>query len=294
MKFGRKDIPFCLFILFIGILLEGNWDIRGRRMIERVMDNMLASMDGEFSIVLKDMRNNRLCYEKEAERQVPAASTIKILIMIEAFKRFLLGTLEPDAKLKVKAEDKVDFSLLTLMRTEEFTVMDIILLMMSISDNTATNVLIDILGMESINDTGEAFGLKGTRLQRKMMDFEAAERGLQNLTTPRDMLSLMDKLYYKEILTPESCAGMLDIMCMGASVSRDFMIRELPVGTRVAHKTGELEGLNHDIGIVYTDCCDYALGVFATGLKDNISGREYIARISKAVFDHIHRLGGIK
>lgn len=263
-------------------------------MIEKVIENVLSQMEGEFSVVLKDMRSGRLYCEKAADRQVASASTIKILIMIEVFRRFLLGTLEPGTRLKVNAVDKVDFSLLTWMVTKEFTVMDIILLMMTISDNTATNILIDVLGMDSINDTGETLGLKGTRLQRKMMDFDAAARGLQNLTTPRDMLRLMDKLYYKEILTPEACGSMLDIMCWGASINKDFMIRELPPDIRVAHKTGELEGLNHDIGIVYTDKCDYALGVFATGVKDNIVGREYIARISKEVFDHIYRLGGIE
>lgn len=263
-------------------------------MIEQVIKEALNSMEGEFSIVLKDLRSGRLCYERNADRQVPSASTIKVLIMIEAFRRVMLGSLNLEAKVNVRSEEKVDFSLITRMSTIQFTLKDIILLMMSISDNTATNVLIDILGMESINSTGKSLGLKSTMLQRKMMDFEAAARGLQNLTTPRDMLLLFEKLYYKQILTADACSQMLEIMGAGADICKDSMIRDLPVDIRVAHKTGELDGLNHDIGIVYTDACDYALGVFATGLKDNIFGRKYIAQISKEVFDHIYRLGGIE
>jgi beta-lactamase class A len=72
------------------------------------------------------------------------------------------------------------------------------------------------------------------------------------------------------------------------------MIRDLPVDIRCAHKPGELDGINHDVGIVYTPLGDYALGIFATGLKDNVLGREYIARLSKEIFDHIYELGEIK
>jgi beta-lactamase class A len=106
------------------------------------------------------------------------------------------------------------------------------------------------------------------------------------------LVKLVEQLYKNEILTPEACGEMLKIM--STVVGRDFMIRDLPVDIKVAHKPGELDGLNHDIGIVYTTSCDYALGIFATGLKDNIDGRKYIAQISKEVFDHIYKLGGIE
>ena len=261
-------------------------------MIEKVITDLLNSMDGEFSVILKDLRTGKVFFEKAADRQIPSASTIKILIMIEAFKRSLQGELDLDRKINVNDDEKVEFSLITEMSTVQFTLKDLILLMMTISDNTATNVLIDILGMENINNTGVALGLTGTVLQRKMMDFEAARKGKQNLTVPKDLVLLAEKLYKNQILSPDACGEMLKIM--STVIGRDFMIRDLPVDIRVAHKPGELDGLNHDVGIVYTDTCDYVLGIFATGLMDNISGRKYIAEISKEVFDHIYKLGGIE
>ncbi|MHB1392022.1 MAG: serine hydrolase [Clostridia bacterium] len=261
-------------------------------MIEKVITDALNSMEGEFSVILKDLRSGSVIFEKAADRQVPSASTIKILIMIEAFKRVSLGELDLNGKINVNENDKVEFSLITEMSTAQFTLKDLILMMMTISDNTATNVLIDMLGMENINKTGQELGLEGTILQRKMMDFEAAKKGRQNLTLPRDLVKLVEKLYKNEILTQSACSDMLRIMSI--VIGRDYMIRDLPVDIRVAHKPGELDGLNHDIGIVYTQNCDYALGIFATGLKDNIVGRKYIAQISKEVFDHIYRLGGIE
>lgn len=261
-------------------------------MIEKVIENMLESMVGEFSVILKDLKSGKVFYEKDADRQIPSASTIKMLIMIEAFRSSISGKLDLDKAVSMANDDKVEFSLISEMNTDQYTVKDLILLMMTISDNTATNVLIDMLGMESINNTGAALGLEGTILQRKMMDFEAARNGRQNLTVPRDLLKLLEKLYRNEILTKEACSEMLKIM--STVVGRDYMIRNLPVEIRVAHKTGELDRLNHDVGIVYTPSCDYALGIFITNLKDNVFGRKYISDLSKAIFDNIYKLGRIE
>lgn len=254
-------------------------------MIGKVIENTLESMEGDFSIILKDLKSGKVLFEKDAERQVPSASTIKILIMVEAYRCFLAGKLDLNGKISINNAEKVEFSLISEMNTNQYTVKDLILIMITISDNTATNVLINLLGMENINNTGIEFGLKGTILQRKMMDFEAAKQGRQNLTIPRDLVMLVEKLYKKEILEPSICDDMLKIM--STTISRDFMIRDLPVDIRCAHKPGELDGINHDVGIVYTSNGDYALGVFATGLKDNILGRNYIATLSKDIFDHI-------
>ena len=254
-------------------------------MIGKVILNTLKSMEGDFSIILKDLKSGSVLFEQDAERQIPSASTIKMLIMVEAYRCFLAGKLDLNEKISINNAKKVEFSLISEMNTDQYTVKDLILLMMTISDNTATNVLIDLLGMENINNIGIELGLKGTILQRKMMDFEAARKGRQNLTIPSDLLNLMEKLYKNEILTQSSCNEMLKIM--STVISKDFMIRDLPVDTRCAHKPGELDEINHDVGIVYTPSGDYALGIFATGLKDNISGRNYIAQLSKEIFDHI-------
>lgn len=254
-------------------------------MINKVIEASLNSMEGDFSIMLKNLKSGSLIYEKAADRQLPSASTIKILIMLEAYRCSLEEKLDLDKKIIIRNADKVEFSLISEMNTDQYTMKDLILLMMTISDNTATNVLVDILGMENINQTAHSIGLRGTILQRKMMDFEAAKNGRQNLTVPSDMMKIMEMLYHNEVLTPEACSEMLKIM--STSIVREFMARDLPPAISCAHKPGELDGINHDIGIIYTPWGDFALGIFATSLKDNILGRNYIAQLSKVIFDNI-------
>lgn len=254
-------------------------------MLGKIIDRELEFMNGCFSIILKDLTRNEVLYARDLDRQLPSASTIKVLIMVEAFRQMLRGSLDMKEKHRVKEEDKVAFSLITEMNGEEYAIRDLILLMMTISDNTATNLLIDRLGMKQINDAALSMALSNTALKRKMMDFNAAREGRQNITSPRDMQQLFEKIYRKEILTPEACSEMLDIM--STVIGKDYLTRDIPAGIRVDHKTGELDNLNHDIGIFYTGSGDYLLGIFATDLKDNIAGRAYIAQLSKVVFHNM-------
>lgn len=253
--------------------------------MEKIIEEALANMEGHFSIILKDLQKGRLLYARDADRVVPSASVIKVLILAEAFRQVMSGRLNLYQKLCVSDEDRVEFSLISEMDMNLYSLNDLLILMMTISDNTATNVLIDLLGMDNINDMAVGIGLKDTALKRKMMDFEAAKAGRQNVTSPQDMLCLFEKLYHEEILTPEYCRRMLNIMSI--MIEKDLMTRYLPSDIRVAHKTGELDNLNHDIGIVFLENKTYLLGIFATDLQDNIVGREHIARLSRVIYDSV-------
>lgn len=254
-------------------------------MLKNILDSYLGTLDGNISIILKDLKSNHIIYSKDIERVMPSASVIKVLIMIEAFRQIKEGKLSYETKIRIKPEDKVNFSLFTNMRTDEYCLIDIITLMMDISDNTATNVLIDLLGYENINAIASDHGLKNTVLKRKMMDFEAARQGKQNMLTPKELSILMEKIYRKEILNKDLCDEIIRIMSV--NTIKEMMKKFIPDEVKLAHKTGELDHLNHDIGILYLGDVDLLLGIFITDVANNMIGRQYIENITKVIYENM-------
>lgn len=258
---------------------------KGGIMLKNIIDSYLSTLDGNISIILKDLKSNHMIYSRDTKRVMPSASVIKVLIMIEAFRQIKEGKFSYESKIQIKPEDKVEFSLFTNMYTDEYCLIDIITLMMDISDNTATNVLIDLLGYENINAVASDYGLKNTVLKRKMMDFEAARQGKQNMLTPEDLSILMEKIYRKEILNEKLCDEMIRIMSI--NTIKEMMKKYIPDEVKLAHKTGELDHLNHDIGILYLGDADLLLGIFITDVADNMTGRQNIENITKIIYENM-------
>ncbi|NMA87485.1 MAG: serine hydrolase [Tissierellia bacterium] len=256
-------------------------------MLEEIILREIESTEEEVSVVLKSLSKNQWIFKHNEEKVLPSASTIKILIMVEAFRRIELGEHRIDEKIKVAERDKVDFSIITELDKDEYKLIDLIIWMIIISDNTATNVLIDLLGYEEINKMAELLNCKNTVLQRKMMDFEAVKLGKENLTTALDMALIMEAIYNKTILSEKSCNMMIDIL--KRQRHRDKLPRYIVDDVALANKTGELDGINHDIGIFYLRNLDYLIGVFTTDGKDDISGKKTIGRISETVYKYFTR-----
>lgn len=250
-------------------------------------DDILSCFDGmsaKVSIVLKDLLKEEAVLELDAARVVPSASTIKILIMIEALKQVMESRLSLEEMVFIKPSEKVDFSIISELDVACYSIRDLITLMIIISDNTATNVLIDILGYDNINAQAERMQLKGTALNRKMMDFEAARQGRQNLTTVRDMAYMMEALYEGRILDRNMCDLALNIL--KRQKHKDLLKRYIAEDIVVAHKSGDLENLNHDIGIFYLPDAVYLLGVFVTEAESNVLAKHIIGKVSETVYEH--------
>ena len=253
-------------------------------MLKEKVTKALEGVSGRISIVLKDLSKDIWILKNDENRVFPSASTIKILIMIEALKQVEEGKFNLDEKIKINGSDRVDYSIISELDIEEYTFKDLITLMIIISDNTATNVLIDLLSVEKINIIANNLGLKNTVLRRKMMDFESAKKGRENETCAMDMAIIMEKIYSNLVLTKEMCNLMIDIL--KRQKHDDSLRRYLCEDVVIAHKTGELNRLNHDIGIFYLEDIDYTLGVFITNAIDNLEAKRTIGKISKIVYDY--------
>ena len=183
---------------------------------------------------------------------VVAASVIKIPIMVEAFRQFEAGELDPLETYRIKHEDKMP-SCGALNRMHdglEVTMRDLVELMIVLSDNTATNILIDRLGIDRVNAALEAEGLKVTKLRRKLFDKAGMEAGLSNHVCAREIGLLLERMYRGELVSPEASAEMLEILRnQKLNGKMPFFLK--PRGVACAHKTGEDDGVTHDVGVVY-------------------------------------------
>lgn len=254
-------------------------------MLMEKIKSCYTDTNANVSIVLKDLTNDKWIYLLDESRLVASASTIKILIMIEALNQVLEDKYLLNQKIKVREEDKVDFSIVKDLTADSYNYIDLVTLMMAVSDNTATNILIDLLGYESINKMADKLELKHTILARKMLEFKAIkEERRQNYTSPVDMAIMLELIYRKQILTSEMCELMIEIL--KKQKYKDCLGRFLPEDVDIAHKIGGLKNLSHDIGIFYLDNIDYLLGVFVTEADSSIEAKEIIGKISKVIYDY--------
>ncbi len=221
-------------------------------------------------------------------QRLRSASLIKIFILAEAFRRIDRGELDPDAAVAIPAEaivggaGQLEFAAPGTVRTWR----QLLEVMIVESDNTATNMLIDRLGMESVNALAAALGCRDTVLRRKMMDFAAAAAGRENYTTPADVAAVLAMLYRHGCVSPAADEAMVAILFRQEDRCKLPLL--LPAPARVACKSGDLEGAEHDAGIVYGEECDYVLAVMSDGLPDEERGRGVIARLSRTVYDWLH------
>ena len=151
----------------------------------------------------------------------------------------------------IHAEDKLPScgALTYLHDGLQVTVMDLVTLMIILSDNTATNLLIDLLGAENINRMIDSLGLKGTRLNRKLFMPELSRQGIENTVTAEDMGRFMELLLEGKVVSPRASREMLK------TLSDQRLNGKLPFylhshGIRMAHKTGEDDGITHDVGVI--------------------------------------------
>jgi beta-lactamase class A len=141
--------------------------------------------------------------------------------------------------------------------------------------------------MENVNALLDSLAFHNTKLRRKMMDVKAATEGRENISTPQDMLTLLEKIYQEKVLNKEMTA---DFFKMLSAHKDSFIPRGLPDGLQIANKPGELEAVRADSGIVFLQNRPYIICVMTTYLVREHDGEEVIAKISAAAYRYFDRL----
>lgn len=230
-------------------------EMRESVMTQEDLESCLKKLPGSISFYYKNLKTGEeLSYR--AEEKMYAASVIKLYIMADAFYRIKQGQLDPEQLITMKKEDYVPSCGAVAYMHEglQVTVMDLITLMIIFSDNTATNVLIDLLGMERINEEIRQMGFEEVWLRRKMFDLEKSKQGMQNQITARQTGILLERMYEGTLVDKASGQKMLSIMKdQQLNGKIPFYLKALNPEPDIAHKTGEDTGITHDVGIVYAD-----------------------------------------
>ena len=253
-------------------------------MLTNRINNIIKNSSADIAVLVKDLKEDKVIFKYNEDKKYVSASIIKVPIMIEALSRVDLGEINLDDKFNIGDDNKVDFSVITEQDLKECTFEELIEWMIISSDNTATNVLIDILGLENINDRIKKLNMKNTLLERKMMDFKAIEYGRNNYTSLNDMLIAMEGLYRGVLISSEMSLKAIDIL---KNQRDNFMLkRYIRDNVTLANKTGELDKLNNDVGIFYTKNHNYFIGIFVHDVKKNKDAYEIIGKISKEVYDY--------
>lgn len=251
-------------------------------MLSEKLESLLAEYGAKGAFAIRNMKSGeKISYN--SSRSVPSASLIKLFILVHAFELIRDNKQNLSDLIMVKSDDVVDFSVLTFLKPREYELEELLRLMVVYSDNTATNVLIDYFGMEEINETIRRTGCDNSVLARKMMDFDAAKEGRQNYTTADDMFGLMIRLYEGNLLGREYDDAMLEIM--KGQADEEMMRRYIPDEITIARKSGELDALNHDVAVVYTEKLDYIFVFFSWDGGTCNNTRELVGRASELVYN---------
>jgi beta-lactamase class A len=246
-------------------------------------------LDGVMGLAVKDLASGET-FLIHGDEIMPQASSIKIAVLAELYRQAQQGKLKLTDEYVVRKEDLVSGSDIMLGLTPgvtRLTLRDLATMMVAVSDNSATNVLIGRVGMENVNAMLEQQGLHATRLRRQMMDLKAASEGRENVSTPREMMTLLETIYRGKLLNQEMTA---DFLKMLSTHKESSMLQGLPDDATAANKPGELEAVRNDSGIVLVKGRPYILCVMTTYLKDEKEGSSAIRRIAALTYSYFDRV----
>lgn len=250
--------------------------------VEELVSTIEQASSGTVGIAVSAPDGSR--WSHNGQRQFKAASTVKIPLMIEIYRQVARGQRTLNERHTLSAEDKAVGSgvLLHLHDGIELTLEDLIYLMISISDNSATNMLIDLAGMDAVNATMRELGMTGSTLARKMKGRPAVEGEQENLATPEDYIAVLEAILDGRAASAGTCDAMTTMLTRQQNARR--IARYLPEreDVRWGSKTGSITGVTNDAGFVETPAGRMVIAVFCEDFPDQHDGEFAIGELSRA------------
>lgn len=264
--------------------------------IEQAILPLLKNYQGDVAVATYHFESDT-SWSIRGDSVMPTASLIKLPIMIEAYRQAAAGKVQLDKPIVLKKEDMVQGSGILTSHFSAGTTLslrDAIRLMIVYSDNTATNLVIDAIGLPATTAAMKELGYPETQLNSKVfrrdlsIALERSEKYGLGSTTANDMVRLATRLKRGELASPEATESMLDHLIQCDDKSRFPLL--LPASVKVAHKTGSVTRVRTDAGLLMGPGCTIALCVLTDNNKDirwtdDNAGNKLSADIAKAVYD---------
>ena len=283
-----KTITFSFLLLAASTTLVSASDNSLRTKFSSRVNAICDTSDCIVGVAIKDLKSGEELLINENE-VFPQASCIKIHILAELYRQAAAKKISLAEIKTLPAAMKVGGAgILSQLgdNTVSMTLRDYAVCMMVESDNAATNLLIDVVGMNGVNASLQSIGATRTKLQRVMMDAKASAEGRENISTPRDVMMVLEKLENGSLVNGQSRKDMIEIMCK----EKKTPLREgVPAPVKVADKSGELDGVRCGVGIVYLENNPYVICVMTKMLVDDEAGSRIISLISRAAYDYFER-----
>jgi len=256
------------------------------QLLRRELGQKIKQFPGQAAVVVKDLRSGRqISYNRD--KLFASASLAKLPIMAACFLADREGRVKLDRRVILKKSDKLSGSgiLKNVQPGASFTVEKLIGLMVYESDNTATNILTNLLGVAYLKMTFNVLGLKHTSFSRRVADFNSRNRGIENYTTAQDMAYLLEKIYRGELVSrraSEKCLQLLKLQRVN-----DRIPKYLPAQAFVAHKTGLERAVCHDVGIIFSCRGDLLICVLTGHANPDAQvAKEFIAQVALDVYTY--------
>ena len=293
-------LPAIVISLSLMISLPNN-SLYNPELLKEQIKAEFAKQKGTFALAFKNLQTSEEILVNE-KISFHAASTMKTPVLIEAYKQATAGkfnitdpilvknefrSIVDGSSYALKAEDDSD-SVLYIKVGTKLSIYDLLYLMIIKSSNLATNIIIDLVGAQNVNQTMHEMGAKDIQVLRGVEDNKAFQKGMNNVTTAYDQMVIFNEMGKGNIVDKRSSDAMINILLDQAF--NDKIPALLPKDVKVAHKTGWIKGINHDAGVVYLpDGRKYVLVLLSKELVDNKGGVAAMANVSKIVYDYFVR-----
>lgn len=278
------------------LVMAAGMAVAGDSLEERLMP-LIEAHKGDVAVVVRDL-NTGETFAYHGDEAMPTASLIKFPVMIETYRQAEAGKVDLDAMVTLRAEDKVPGSgILTdhFSAGATFPLRDAVHLMIVFSDNTATNLVLDQIGLDATAKTMEKLGYPNTKIHSKVFKRstsvfpERSEKYGLGSTTAMEMVRLFEALHRKELVSPAACEAMREHL--KACDDKDKFPRFLPPGTPIAFKTGSVNASRTAAGIIDCPAGPIALCVMTDHNADQSwtadnAGNRLCAEVAREVFNY--------